>query len=893
MTGRPERLWDQYVGKAHAEALRGAGWWPLQPHPCSLEPPFDEFDRNDVSMWDCMVNGWEGAWAGGLLQQLTGVSGPVIDGTRPIVLPKAPPPASSELRPIVIEQFPEDSSTIPKADQLLRSLPHLRHPASFEILGIGPQAQWDNDLAADILGARAAGQNRELSEAITGWTRPVTRAQFVVHERDVAPLNRLLLAHYPNSAVVLRDELESAEDNEAGRNVIHGEGYAAALALHGPWCWALRTFNHLDPDPLGVAIAAMEDLDREEWAILQIVFQRTTYPWAEMLEYALQNPYRDEFLLEDISPRDLALKFCGPLFAVSVRFAASRRDVFQQLYGWAEQFTSDQQRLVYNDAEWDEDGGVPEHEFTSLGESIEHRTAYRPGMLLNANELASLVHLPSQAVVSERLASIRRRTRPAIDTPDQDGSILIGENMHRGQKRLARIPSRLRERHCYVAGASGTGKSTLLLNMVLQDIKAGHGAGVLDPHGDLVHAILQRIPEDRIDDVVLFDPSDEQFPFALNILESRDSSERERIVAEMLMALERYFPASWGPRLERILTFTLYTVLDAVPNATLDDVERMLIDFRFREAVIERCSVERYVQFWDNEFSHMPKNAADPVLNKLSVFLLNPTVRNIICQRRAAVDFDEVLNSGKIFLANLSTGVLSEKIANTFGSFLVTKIVNAAFRRARLPHDRRKPWYLYVDEFQAFMNLSVGFERILAEARKYRLVLTMANQYVGQLTGDVRQAVFGNVGTMITFRLGVDDASRLSSEMGIFTAEEILSLAVGEAITRAGGSETAFNLKTFPESAPLDDDPTNRIVSQTHWRFAFPRADVEAEFTNERETQRDRQAPVPPVEKTPSSRSRRRNRSGSKKTRKADRAADPSPTPPPEPRDPNEDDLVI
>jgi len=206
-------------------------------------------------------------------------------------------------------------------------------------------------------------------------------------------------------------------------------------------------------------------------------------------------------------------------------------------------------------------------------------------------------------------------------------------------------------------------------------------------------------------------------------------------------------------------------------------------------------------------------------------------VRNIVCQRRAAINFDRLLNEGKILLANLSTGLLTEKVAGTLGSFLTTKIVNAAFRRASLPEGQRRPWFLYIDEFQSFMNLSVGFERILAEARKYRLVLAgLANQYVGQLSPAVRQAIFGNVGTFIVFRLGVEDAQAAAKELGVFTATDILNLNVGEAIARVGASETAFNLRTFREPPLAAQDPTSRIIALTRQLYARPRDEVEAEL---------------------------------------------------------------
>ena len=416
-------------------------------------------------------------------------------------------------------------------------------------------------------------------------------------------------------------------------------------------------------------------------------------------------------------------------------------------------------------------------------------------MLLNCQELCALVHLPNATVVSQHLETVKTRTRPA-PPPQTPPGVILGENVHRGKRRLAIVPEEHRRLHCYVAGATGTGKSTLLLNSILQDIEAGNGVGLLDPHGDLIKDVLCRIPPHRVDDVILFDPADEEYPFALNIFEARGERERDRVIAEFLMALQRYFPASWGPRLQRTLTFTLLAVMEALPHPTLDDVERMLTNSAFRRQISAKLTSRRMTDFWDNEFH---PNTVDPVLNKISVFLMNNTVRNIVCQRRPSIDFDQVLNGRKIFLANLSTGLLSEQISGTLGSFLVTKIINSAFRRASLPQSQRSPFYLYIDEFQAFMQVSVGFDRILAEARKYGLVLAgMANQYVGQLSGEVKQSIFGNVGTMVIFRVGVEDANAVARQLGVFTAEEILNLDRGEAIARVGPAHTAFNLTTYP-----------------------------------------------------------------------------------------------
>ncbi|MDB5344489.1 MAG: hypothetical protein JWP89_2866 [Schlesneria sp.] len=817
---RPQNLWEQLIGKARAAGASGMGLWPLQADPCALEPPCEPFDRQKLTVWEAVSQRWDAPWEGQWWKRLLFPPTPLFPDGYGLVLPKLTHGETANLAQIVVAQFPEDSSTIAKADVFLRSLSNLSAPVSFEILGLGVQPQFDTDQAQAFI---AAEQPERLSEAICGWTEPYVKTQFVAQQSDAQQVAHQLLAQYPNSAILATSDDDSEyADWKIASDIRSAEGFGGTLGLRYPYSHCLRIFTKLDPDPLGVALAAMDHLGPREWALLQILFQPVTQPWRDSLREAFVNPYDGgKFWFQDVTARTLDDKFSTPLFAVSIRLTARTQSVYQHLQGWAEQFATPPQGF---------DHLLEDEEAERLAEAIEYRCAFRPGMLLNVSELASLVHLPGESIVSERLKQVKTRTRPAGDVQSLDGSVLLGDNIHRGITRPARISANLRPRHCYVAGASGTGKSTLLLNMILQDIAAGRGVGVLDPHGDLIHDVLCRIPEERIDDVVLFDPTDDQFPVALNILEARDETERERIVAETVMSLERYFPSSWGPRLERILTFTLYSVLDAIPGATLADVERMLIDPKFREEVILKTKDPRYVDFWNKQFVFLPKNAVDPVLNKLSVFLLNRTVRNIICQRHSAIDFDEVLNGGKILLANLSTGRLTEKIAGTLGSFVVTKIVNAAFRRTHLPTDQRRPWHLYVDEFQAFMNLSVGFERILAEARKTGLVLAgLANQYVGQITPTVRQAIFGNVGTLIVFRLGVDDARTVSSELGVFTADEILNLEVGQAIVRSGMSASTFNLQSHPKPALADTDPTARIRQRMRTNFARPVADVEAE----------------------------------------------------------------
>ena len=368
-----------------------------------------------------------------------------------------------------------------------------------------------------------------------------------------------------------------------------------------------------------------------------MLFCRARHDWADNLRKACQDPYRPrQLLFDELDQKALSDKLRFPLYAVSVTLAASNRHVMANLQSFVHHYESSHNGLAVRDAAVVTrqliDDPVEASQQWRMGISV--RQALSPGMLLNVEELSGLVHIPSPTIPSERLLRVKSQTRQPPSTVLDRRLIVIGQNVHRGQVRRVAIPPDIRARHCYIAGATGTGKSTLLTTMMIQDFKAGHGVGLLDPHGDLVRTVLRHVPLNRIDDVVLFDAADTQFPIALNILEARDEAERERIVAETIMSLERYFPASWGPRLERILNFTIRTVLSAIPGATLADVERMLTDAEFRESTLEKTPDSRLRAFWTTQFKFFPKNATDPVLNKLSVFLMDRLVRNLICQRR-------------------------------------------------------------------------------------------------------------------------------------------------------------------------------------------------------------------------------------------------------------------
>ncbi|MBQ2672426.1 type IV secretion system DNA-binding domain-containing protein [Candidatus Saccharibacteria bacterium] len=392
-----------------------------------------------------------------------------------------------------------------------------------------------------------------------------------------------------------------------------------------------------------------------------------------------------------------------------------------------------------------------------------------------------------------------------------------------------------RSRHVYIIGQTGAGKSGLLELLALSDVFYNQGYCIIDPHGDFAIDNLRFIPESRVKDVVYFNPSDTAFPVAFNPLEITDPTRKPNICSEVIGVLKRMFGDSWGPRLEHILRYTLLALLDR-PSTTLLDISRLLTDKDFRKETLEYCQDVTVLQFWKHEFGQWNEKQVNesiaPVLNKVGAFTANPIIRNIIGQPKSSFDIRKIMDEGKILIVNLSKGLIGEDNASILGAFLVTKVQLAAMSRSDIPDvaDRR-PFYLYVDEFQNFATDS--FAVILSEARKYGLNLTVANQYVAQMTDSVRDAVFGNVGTTISFRVSADDAPILVKQFEpTFDESDIIQLNNRHFVISMiinGEKVPAFSATTL--SIPkTPKDNFDAIVAHSREFYARPRLEVEAEI---------------------------------------------------------------
>ena len=489
--------------------------------------------------------------------------------------------------------------------------------------------------------------------------------------------------------------------------------------------------------------------------------------------------------------------------------------------------------------------------FKQLGGSFnrEDLDAYKmrqftnPGFILNISELASVYHLPHTSVETPNIVWATSKTaEPPAKLPLITGIASNDENISafgltnfRGINHQFGMLRRDRSRHVYIIGQTGAGKSGLLELFALSDIFYNQGYCIIDPHGDFAVNNLRFVPQSRVKDVVYFNPADTQYPVAFNPLELSDPTRKPNICSEVIGVLKRMFGDSWGPRLEHILRFTLLALLDR-PGTTLLDISRILTDKEFRKETLEYCTDVTVLQFWKHEFGQWNEKQVNesiaPVLNKVGAFTANPIIRNIIGQSRSSFDVRKIMDEGKILVVNLSKGLIGEDNAGILGSFLVTKIQLAAMSRSDIPDvSKRRPFYLYVDEFQNFATDS--FSVILSEARKYGLNLTVANQYISQMTENVRDAVFGNVGTTISFRVSADDAPILVKQFEpVFDASDLIQMNNRHFVISmiiGGEKAPAFSATTLNiPKAPTDN--LDEIIESSRNLYSRPRADVEAEI---------------------------------------------------------------
>jgi hypothetical protein len=425
---------------------------------------------------------------------------------------------------------------------------------------------------------------------------------------------------------------------------------------------------------------------------------------------------------------------------------------------------------------------------------------------------------------------------PVLSSERPENCSFIGETNYvaalEEKKFVFGIKRKDRRRHLYIIGKSGVGKTKLIELMLRQDVSFDHGMCVIDPHGDLIEETLKFVPEHRMNDVVIIDPSDTEYPVSFNPLANVDPNFKHQLTQGLIEVLQKQFGANWTPRLEHVFRFTTLALLD-YPHATMRGMISMLTDRNYRQKVIEYIEDDMVKRFWAIEFADWSEkfdtDAIIPLVNKLGQFLSDPMLRNIFGQKENKVDLEKLMREGKIILINLSKGRIGEENASFFGSMFVTKIKQAGMARAALPESERKDFYLYIDEFQNVVTET--FENILSEARKYGLCLTIAHQYVAQIIPRVQQAVLGNVGSMIVFRIGGDDAEKLAPEMQpTFEPKDMIKLGVREfyvKMTIDGEAHEPFSAQTlniYPAPYHTDSEKIRRLSRE---KYAVTKEDAQ------------------------------------------------------------------
>jgi hypothetical protein len=623
-----------------------------------------------------------------------------------------------------------------------------------------------------------------------------------------------LRAHFPDVTPVARDPL--AEWVSANWSAPFG---VFEVGLRREFMLPLGTARSFDPDPLLPFVAALDDLAEGELGAFQVLFEPAHSPWAESVLRAVTTEEGGDFFSDAPQLQRLAReKVMQPLFAAAVRLAVG---------GYDEERL--QARLVRLATGLDSYGRAGGNEFFYLSDEVTFdrqmdfvgRQSHRSGMLLGLSELVALVHMPSASVEIPKLLRSLPGTK-AAPAALKGHALVLGVNAHAGEETVVSLPPELRMRHMHVVGASGTGKSTFLLDLLTQTVESGAGLALLDPHGDLVDELLLRIPENRIEDVIILDPSDTEFPVGFNLLAAHSDLEAT-LLASDLVAVFRRLSTSWGDQMHSVLANAIQAFLSSKTGGTLADLRRFLIEPDFREEFLGTVEDEETVYYWRKEFPILVGKPQGPILTRLDTFLRPKPLRHIFMQRQNRLDFREILDGGRIFLAKLAQGAIGEENAALLGSLLVAKFHQAAMSRQELAREARRDFHLVIDEFQEMVTPSLA--TILAGTRKFRLGLTAAHQDLRSLyeaDATVANALLANAGTRVVFRVSDEDANRLADGFTSFPASALRALGVGEAVCRVDRADWDFNLRTRVPAAPDANavERRERIIARSRAKYA-------------------------------------------------------------------------
>src|SRR3990172_1844859 len=546
--------------------------------------------------------------------------------------------------------------------------------------------------------------------------------------------------------------------------------------------YPLATFDKFtDIDPLSSILSVLSKADPEEVTLIQYALESSGTRWQGQGElYASKGTKKEDGSYSTRTDESVIKeKITYPGFRVSARIISNSKESLKELSDAYGVFTRADANSFYSVRP------------TRLNWNKQLRAARQRlvsgSQILNIVELATIWHLPSEkikvptivwgtAVLSEPPNNLPVST----DLGDEEKQTInfFAKTLFKNRETIFGVKDIDRLRHIWTVGKTGTGKSTMIANMVIDDFKKGRGVAVIDPHGDLCDDILDYIPRGRINDTIYFNPADRDYPININPMEVTNREEAELVVSGLMSIFTKVWANVWSARMEYILR-NCFMTLSEIPNTTLADVLRILASQSYRNRILAKITDNALIHFWTDEYEKMPdrlqKEAIAPIQNKVGQFVTSPMIRRIIGNPKSTISLDDVMNGQQILLANLSQGKLGEDNAALLGAMLITKFQLSAMRRVYIPKEKRILFYLYVDEFQNFATDS--FIKILSEARKFGLALTLANQYMAQIPDYVQKAILGNVGTLISFAVGAEDAAVIYKEFAeVFSQNDLANI---------------------------------------------------------------------------------------------------------------------
>jgi len=616
----------------------------------------------------------------------------------------------------------------------------------------------------------------------------------------------------------------------------------------------IKTYKDLPTDPLASITSALSKMGENEGAVVQFLIRPADQKWKKLGKSYVSttkkneaNPEKATFKTDPKVLEKIDDKSSRTGFEVAIRWVvcAQNKDVAgvhsRNIGSAFNQFNSDLNSLKKPHTLFQ--GGFMINFIYKFFPVVEPGF-FRSSSIFTADELATLFHFPNKTIETPHIQWLKAKTAPVSADVPVDGGTLMGMGHYRGTRRPVHIRPVDRMRHTYIIGKTGVGKSELLKEMIKQDIRAGYGVCVIDPHGDLIDDTLRFIPPERAEDVIFFDPSDTERPMGLNLLEAKTEEQKHFITTAIINLMYKLYDPQRtgiiGPRFEHAVRNAMLTIM-CEPGATFIEIVRILTDQKYVQELLPKVQDPIVRRYWTDQIAQTSdfhkSEVLDYIVSKFGRFVTNKTMRNIIGQSKSAFDFRNVMDTGKILLINLSKGRLGEENSSFLGLVIIPKILMSAMSRQEMPEDERRDFYLYVDEFQNFAT--PDFAVILSEARKYHLGLTVANQFIGQMDEEVKNAVFGNVGTLISFRVGVTDAAYVQREFQpVFGESDIINIerfhAYMKTIVR-NDPVPPFSIDMTKDMKQLkaagNEKIAQAIIQLSRLKYGRPKELVEAEIT--------------------------------------------------------------